>query len=726
MLETGIPEHLTGRNLTQLRRYCKLSRKETSPEFKLAAAVHNCFAAMIGVFGCTGSNVRRLMASHEATPLPKHFGVRTAETQRQYKITASQLVVAAYRLIFYGETSDLVALSVEQSDALERIIMLLHGDARRSNAATPHVTAEDEAFDAEADLAKDDDPELEDISDDPGPTQRPTPGASEKFQLHDDLDVAVMDLLQTMILQDLDGAAELNALLPHLTAIMAIQPTGGNFRRPSSVSHDYAALVYLGRLVSLYHAYERSWDEEADGKGVHANYKELHVKYLVNDSNTPVGWIGQLLFSSLGYQRNEGLMANIIWTTDDRAIRIEGQYLELQGLRRMIGGMITELTVLSEELGLEEVRQEVEAALRAGRLVDSMAEHRTDYYFGVDRLHPQELSRHALLDRLLPMMGTKFGHGSGSKAKALDWIAKQVEYTCLLATVVHLVGGQPARATELLSIRNANTELNDRSVVVYDTVVMIWIKHNKNNWRYGKTRPVPRFVPADVGSHLLLLSLVGTPLKAAIRCTALGANVDPNILPRHHTFTSNDCQPVPANTITEVLKKWTAKYDLPVLNVRKSRHVVVAFSKRYMEAALDDDDACAAIQKDNMLDLQAGHSTATASKVYARANDMFAGMDERVLSVCSKLSMALWDMLIPGRGDIPVQPRRVQGFRTVFSEDGRLRADYQRLRKLEPEFEAVKAENIDLQLRAKKLDEELVRIRLLLSSFIPGKGGPDP
>ena len=101
--------------------------------------------------------------------------------------------------------------------------------------------------------------------------------------------------------------------------------------------------------------------------------------------------------------------------------------------------------------------------------------------------------------------------------KAQDWLDALNRYQLLLAAIVHLVGGQPPLATELLSVRNANIEFNDRSIIVYDNVVMVWIHHSKNTWRYGKTKPVPRFVPAEVGSHLMLLSLVGARLKVVIQ-----------------------------------------------------------------------------------------------------------------------------------------------------------------------------------------------------------------
>ena len=55
---------------------------------------------------------------------------------------------------------------------------------------------------------------------------------------------------------------------------------------------------------------------------------------------------------------------------------------------------------------------------------------------------------------------------------------------------------------------------------------------------------------------------------------------------------------------------------------------------------------------------------------------MFNGMDFEVTSAMRiKLSMSLCDMLIPSRGDIPIQPARVGGFGPT-SGDGHLRDEF--------------------------------------------------
>lgn len=63
--------------------------------------------------------------------------------------------------------------------------------------------------------------------------------------------------------------------------------------------------------------------------------------------------------------------------------------------------------------------------------------------------------------------------------------------------------------------------------------------------------------------------------------------------------------------ITETLKVWSARYQLMVLCVRiKVRHVIIAFSRRYIDCSIDDKgEVSGMIEVNTLFDTPAGHST---------------------------------------------------------------------------------------------------------------------
>jgi hypothetical protein len=118
----------------------------------------------------------------------------------------------------------------------------------------------------------------------------------------------------------------------------------------------------------------------------------------------------------------------------------------------------------------------------------------------------------------------------------------------------------------------------------------------------------------------------------------------------------------------------------------------------------------------------AGHSSITAARVYAKANDLLPTMSEHTLDLQCKLSLELWDMIWEDRGPIYPPRHTTVGFRSAFSVDGRLREEYLSLKAQKGEFDKAKrdlqrlgeAEKKVLELEAEKerLKTQVFRITL--------------
>ena len=65
--------------------------------------------------------------------------------------------------------------------------------------------------------------------------------------------------------------------------------------------------------------------------------------------------------------------------------------------------------------------------------------------------------------------------------------------------------------------------------------------------------------------------------------------------------------------VSDLLKLYTGKYKMPSLGFREYRQVAIAFMEKHMKYKVDDCEW----SEDNILDLQAGHSSETATRMYA-------------------------------------------------------------------------------------------------------------
>jgi hypothetical protein len=143
-----------------------------------------------------------------------------------------------------------------------------------------------------------------------------------------------------------------------------------------------------------------------------------------------------------------------------------------------------------------------------------------------------------------------------------------------------------------------------RNIYAYEDAVMIYTAYSKTNWRLNKTNPIARFVTPRLGAHLLATAMIGIPMMAGILGDILEKPVDQKRYQEYRLWTDHRLNALPSTTITDQLKRWSTEAGLPVLNVRKFRHLIIAFSKRYMDCSLDDVRASGSLIVDQLFDQQ--------------------------------------------------------------------------------------------------------------------------
>lgn len=84
-----------------------------------------------------------------------------------------------------------------------------------------------------------------------------------------------------------------------------------------------------------------------------------------------------------------------------------------------------------------------------------------------------------------------------------DYLHKVDEFKRFLLFCVHVTGGNPPRASEILSLRFRNTQLQMRNVFVYEGQVMILSAYYKDI-PGDVFRSIHRFLPWRVGQLLVL------------------------------------------------------------------------------------------------------------------------------------------------------------------------------------------------------------------------------
>ena len=225
--------------------------------------------------------------------------------------------------------------------------------------------------------------------------------------------------------------------------------------------------------------------------------------------------------------------------------------------------------------------------------------------------------------------------------------------------ILHIVGGQPARATELIGIRYANTKQGGLRNIFIDRGMMVFVTtYHKNYQSSGKMKIIHRYLPQEVGEILLRYLWLVLPFWQAVQSVVEKADqLSPFIWsdavsPRKEEASKEPGEGVASRDMDEGYKssqadvktmhqskQWTSERLRKImqkesekwlgvkLNISAWRHIAIGISRRYLNGkfvaneaeedvdweTFDEDN----IEGDSPWDLQAGHGTHVAGMIYA-------------------------------------------------------------------------------------------------------------
>jgi hypothetical protein len=110
-----------------------------------------------------------------------------------------------------------------------------------------------------------------------------------------------------------------------------------------------------------------------------------------------------------------------------------------------------------------------------------------------------------------------FSHSNGKlqldRAAVRDWLNQCDRLLRHMMLVFHLLGGQPARSTEVLSLSYRNNVFHGRNVFVYDGVLFTITAYSKPQWIAGTSSYVPRFLPGIVAKIYVVYNTQILPIR---------------------------------------------------------------------------------------------------------------------------------------------------------------------------------------------------------------------
>jgi FtsZ-binding cell division protein ZapB len=454
---------------------------------------------------------------------------------------------------------------------------------------------------------------------------------------------AILDLAISLLDHRLVGESVYNGVATCFLAVLGIDTKSDTFKEAKNYTSFLSGFIKIAQLLVI----QRAREGVALGEG--SNSMDLIAKmqdrFMVFGSSSPLEWALKLRAYGRKIQENSTAFGYILWSDDGQTVGYRQTYIELPKLRWFIRDEVSQAQKqLSRLLFLSQDKDiflsSALPTLHLDRLVDDPSRKTAGWSFlddsRNDELQGQEkwlYSRVCQVDWISKeMLQVDRANKPKLKPRAIiAYLEKVNDFLKILLLIVHITSGQPARATELLTVQWCNPPNGDlRTIFVENGLVSMVTSCQKGGYSIeNATKIIHRYLPHEVSELLIFYLWLVLPFTRQIQLVGLEAEQ------RMNTSTSflwsrADGTSWKSERLTKVLEQeFREGLATATINTQIWRHLAIAISRRHMtqnggKGFRRDYD----LGTQRVADEQAGHNSFTAGNQYARLASMAPGWVE--------------------------------------------------------------------------------------------------
>jgi hypothetical protein len=387
---------------------------------------------------------------------------------------------------------------------------------------------------------------------------------------------------------------------------------------------EAAAVVDEQEQWALWTA-EEEWNRAAND-----DFRRWVHRYLTDENHTPMGWIittGHYI-SSFRYQ--DSVDAFVRWEGDRLTVR--NITTTFEQYKRMVWHLHKKASDILDELLFARTPRE-----RPAIAWDKIHDNPSSRTVGYSPFHPSEraFEEHGreYVQRAMERALVEGTHTSYTFSELDDY--ERVKKYCrhvqafldTLFLLVHFSSGEPARLTELLSVQVENSVNNEgRNLFLYDGHVAMVPRYHKGYNRDKSLKLIYRFLPKEVGAMLVhYISLVRPFYEDITEDHPSNAEHSHAAQARSPLLWTNSAGEQYANSLrmADLMRRCTeTSLGFPI-GPGVMRHKMIAYGREHQKTGrlrvvpAEELEAIVEEDEDEVRDLQAGHTAATAKAVYA-------------------------------------------------------------------------------------------------------------
>ncbi|TKA75572.1 hypothetical protein B0A55_07939 [Friedmanniomyces simplex] len=625
---TEWPEHLAGCNLRHLSRMSRLPDKEEQLLQRAvelnSALIEKCVTGLTSLDRETQRWLRSAKLSEpDQRPLAR---LQNTESQQTYSTYMARLLCYSLRVL----QSDRDRRQSEEAES-EAVISDSMGDEddddHSSSSSSSCEDDEDYRSEPVVDVFKDArrlypwqgrQKELLGVV-----RQSIAGGWEDKAQVK-----ALLDFYESLIFQKVRGDTFKSAVM-HFLAVLGIDEEMIRLRSANDFSYMLAGVVYCTRVLAVEVILpSEHWEEQEEEDD--RRFRQMRDEYLADGTYS----VFSKMLSLLAYGKSIALDHNnagaVSWSLDRSVMSFRGRQIRLERIGTMIRDVITEAesklwTVLMWttsdnrfEIPLEQLEDDVTFTKRGISFITNRA--------------------NALEDKRRWMLERAFAHADGqklyrggvwSKMSVRKYLRQVDRFRELLLFCIHVTGGQPARGSEITTIRFRNGFLQDRNVFVIQGQMAVVTRYHKSQSQFDKPKVIPGFLPWQVGQLLAVYLAYVQPFQEYLSEEVRGFGFSDYVWSSEYGAWGTD-------RLTRIIVRETQKRLGVRLTTLEYRHVAISvgrevvgeqFARGYIEGAGEAEEA--EVDEDDALEMSAGRGGEIGANRYGVSLDVIKHLSSR-------------------------------------------------------------------------------------------------
>jgi superfamily II DNA helicase RecQ len=428
----------------------------------------------------------------------------------------------------------------------------------------------------------------------------------------------------------------------HFMAVLGIDEENNRLKEANDYSYMLAGLVYCIRVIGLELLLpSKNRQQQADAD--YETFLQQRRQFLADGSMSVASNMISLLAYGKHIALNYGNAGGVFWEDEAQALNLHGARIPMEKFKAMVGRAIDDAEDLFWQRLMWTADPADRLALDLNMLTDDITFRRRDSYF-VDNKRNGLASKweDVTIDRLLMSRNGRkmYSDGKWHTRLAREYLREVDKFRKLLLFCVHVTGGQPARGSEILSLRFKNGCVRDRNIFLLDGYVMSVTFYNKTQAEWDVPKVIPRFLPWRVGQLLSLYLVYVQPLAELISVeTGYGCGWSEYIW-------GDNKGPWETPKLTSILRQRTGSDIGHALGTLQFRHAAVGIGRQVVgdEFAKGYKDETGEVEEPEMeegedpLEVSAGRSSATGVNRYAVRSDIVRHLSQRNIDTFRPLS----------------------------------------------------------------------------------------